>query len=348
MALSKTWWLQTNGPANFLQGVSHDICHGGCICLPCRQKLPWPRTFRELTLEKVRQQCCSLKINEPVNLQSIPDASPRWLLETFVPALADDFFSSRRLAAFLKSRPDALKNQLIWLCNGTEYQEKVWFEQIADIAVTIKDCPFTFLLETSFFDKRKKVYFIPTENISQPFDYVQFSTIAANAYPDSESSKVYLSYLFMELIQNYPENLEPLLENRKNFLEDPVRIGCNCLNLSKEECSSAVRRAQIKLLLPAIENFRSTLLEKYHNRWQSCLPFRDDHETLCTEVYNMELRHMNYQGNSCHIPEDVQEGIACVCNARNDLVHCMQPLEVKELRNALTVVQEECGNTAIF
>ena len=330
------WWEQVHGPAALRRTLARAIRDRGVVFFHHSAPLPWPETFRALVLEEAERRCGSLRFLPPEDRCGQP-LSEGEFLSRFAPGGGRGFLSTASLPAFL-DRQGALDGQLLWLCGLPEADQAAWAGRLGELAALPAAGRCAVVLElTGKCIRHKKVRTVSADEELRPFDATQFCVMAAGRSDGASELIDYLSALCVELTGPDPERLPRLLSARSALLEDPVSALADLLGLEEQEAVRHVRRAQLKLLLPLLEDLRIALLEALAGACAPLLPYRDEFGNLCASVYDLELRHLVHFRNSgrMDIPPELWGDVRLAHEARNLLMHQMRPLEFSLLRHVL-------------
>lgn len=335
-ALDRLWWERVHGPAALREALVGAIQDRGVVFFHHSAPLPWPERFRSLVWEDAESRCGSLRVLPPEDCARAP-LSEGAFLARFAPGCAGSFLSTASLPAFLDKR-GALDGQALWLFGLEEDDQAAWAARLGEFAAlpAAGRCAVVLELDGRRI-QRRKVRTISADEVLRPFDVTQLCTMAVGEGGESAGLMDYLSVLCEELAGDDPERLSPLLAARARLPEDPVATVEEVLGLPRPEAARHVRRAQLRLLLPLLEDLRIALLEELAGPCAALLPFEDEFHNQYHAVWDMELRHLVHFRNSgaLHIPPGVWNDLSLAYDARNKLTHQMRPLEFSLLRQVL-------------
>lgn len=161
------------------------------------------------------------------------------------------------------------------------------------------------------------------------FDNEAFCSVMTAAKRGNESLKPYLRQLALELSNQNPELAARLIDQREDFLKDPETVcakqetelfGKEIQN--PEERKQAVWKAQVKILLPEVEEYRTNFIKKYEDKIGKILVYDHDYQDLETaqdaEIGN--LWHMIYN-HKFEVSDFYSSTIDAFKDARNALAH---------------------------
>ena len=325
----RLWWYRVHGPSQLCSQLIHALQDRGCIFFHHSAPLPWADTLRALVLEEAESRCGSLQVLPPEDRTGLGPLEEGEFLARFAPHCAQGFLSTASLPAFLDKR-GGLDGRILWLHGLEETDQAAWAARLGEFAALPAAGRCAVVLElTGKRVQRKKVRTISADEILRPFDITQFCTMAVGESGASSGLMDYLAALCVELAGGGPERLPRLLDCRAALLEEPVATLADLLDLEEQEAVRHVRRAQLKLLLPLLEDLRIALLERLADMCAPLLPYRDEFGNLCASVYDLELRHLVHFRNSGRIdlPAEVWNDVHLSYEARNKLMHQMKPLD---------------------
>lgn len=339
--LSRLWWEQFHGPAKFLEEFCREAAQGGCFFLRHARPIPWYFRFQELVFERLQREVGHFRLEEPADLPQ--GAGPQWFVERFLPQSASNFLSTTRLSALL-TQTGGLKGRAVWLRVEEPDQLPLWLEQLSQFAVTPASRETIFILEGGGqLPTRRKVKLFDADGAFTPFDGVQLCTIAANETPCPELLKPYLTHLLDQLCGPEPGLVELLLDQGEGLMEDP-QTAAGCLGLDADAVDRRVRRAQMILLLPIVEDMRVALLTQLYDQCKRLLPFEETtgiHTNDYREVFELEVRHLrNFKRNGQLQMSDGQWALAqAAYDAGNHFRHNMNPLSFQRVEELLRLAE---------
>ncbi len=334
ISLSQPWWTQVHGPAQFLERFCCEAAQGGCFFLRHTQPLPWPCQFKTLVYERLQREVGHFRQMEPVDLSG--DTSEEQFVERFFPQHTANFLSTTKLSDFLV-RTGCLRSCLIWLRIQDQALLQNWLDQMSKFAATSEAKDTIVILEgTSPVPTRRKVKFFDVDQAFSSFDMVQLCTIAANSTPCQEYLKPYLTYLLDQLCGREPSLVDLLADQGEALIRNPA-AGAAYLKLDSQTMNLRIRRAQLLLLLPIMEDVRVHSLALLYSQCQTILPFWDDFGNEIKDVYEMELRHIVhfYVEGRLTMTQNQWSDVKNTHDIRNRLMHCMVPLPFSDVEKIL-------------
>lgn len=331
------WWTGVQGPAAMLGQLCQSAALGGCIFLHHQSEPAWPERFRELVMEEVQKRASHLQTKAPVALDTKGEPPASWFVHAFLPKFESDFLSTTELSQFLAGT-GGLNGRVIWLY-GAGKDQQYWVEQLTAFAQTPAAQNCTVILEMEKKPvRRKKIDTISAERYMTPFDMVQFATIAVSEGEETHQLKSYLVHLCVELAHGRPERLPGLLEQRDALLEDPERVAVALFPMdARDMIVQRIRRAQLKVILPMVEDLRIDFLRVYGDEVGRLLPFDDDFNNHCVSLYDVELRHLIFRRSELNIPESAWPSVEVPYQVRNKLMHELSPLDHRLLMKTIQI-----------
>ena len=336
---SKLWWIQVHGPSAFLDEFCQAAARGGCFLLRGASALPWPQSFQAEVYRRIQANQGHFHTEEPVDLPE--DSGERWFVERFLPEHASNFLSSTPLSDFL-AETGGLAHRLLWLRSPDPERIRQWLERLAPCAAGPGAADAIIILEGDGpAPKRFKFKPFDAGQAFTGFDVVQLCTVAANAAPCRERYKPYLTHLLGQLCGREPYRVELLQAQGEALLENPA-AGAASLGLDAVDTARRIRRAQLLLLLPILEDIRMHSLTQLYDQCKRLLPTRDDYGNELKEVYELELRHIVHFANCGGIapPPQLDSQVRAAQTARNSLMHHMAPLPFDDIKGILHIAAD--------
>lgn len=336
--LSQLWWTQVYGPNAFLDEFCQELSRGGCFFLRHDRALPWPWQFLNEVHRRVQLLQGHFGVGEPVDVpEDVPESGlGQWFVERFLPRQADNFLSTTPLPAFL-AEFRGLTHRMVWLRVWSEVQLKQWLALLSQFAVRpeSKDC-IVILEGGGRLPSRRKVELFDADSAFSPFDVVQFCTIVANHARCEGLYKPYLTHLLDQLCAQDPSLAELLAEYGGELVADPAGKAV-CLGMDPVEADRRIRRAQLLLLLPIIEDIRLHSLRQLYQQCLPLLPIHDDYGNELTDVYEMELRHIVHYYHCGQLPMSAEQWneVKTAYEIRNSLMHNMTSMPFHDVERLL-------------
>lgn len=334
------WWREIHGPAQLCRELLDGLRERGILFFHHSGPLPWGDALRDQVQEELRSYAGDLRILPPVDMGAA-QRSEQWFVDTFAPEHARDFLSVTALPRFL-DRSGALDGKVLWLYGLPEGEEGFWTERLAEFAAlpAAQRCVIVLEVEGKRY-RRKRVTDLSADDYIRPFDVTQLCTMAVSVGRESSREKEYLSSLCREGIGGDPEALPGLLRRREELLTRPVETLMDVLGLEEREAVRRVRRAQLRLLLPLLEDLRIALLEEHADDCRKLLPFQDEFGNEYQSEYEMELRHLvyYYKQGAIYLTGEEWERVRLPYEARNRLMHQMKALDAEMIRQVLELTQ---------
>lgn len=337
--LSQLWWTQVHGPSTFLDNFCQELSKGGCFFLHHSRVLPWQQQFLDEIHRRVHSLQGCFVIENAVDVpEDIPEGMGQWFVDHFLPHQADNFLSTTSLPDFLADFK-GLTHRMIWLRIHSDSQLKQWLSLWSQFAAKPVARDTIVILEGGGQSlTRRKVALFDADEAFAAFDVVQLCTIAANDARCGRIYKPYLTHLLNQLCGQEPHLVESLVEKGEELVRAPTAEAA-CLGLDPTELDRRIRRAQLLLLLPAVEDIRIHILGQLYQQCLPLLPIRDDYGNELTAVYEMELRHIvhYYRRGQLSVSSDQWNQVKCAYDIRNELMHNMLPLPFDDIERLLSL-----------
>lgn len=335
--LSQMWWTQFHGPAKFLDTFCRGTAQGGCFFLRHTENIPWYTQFQGRVYERLQQEVGHFQLEAAVDLPE--GAGPQWFVEHFLPQHVSNFLSTTKLSAFL-TQTGGLRGRAVWLRTTSQDQLQSWLEQLSQFASTPEAQETIFILEGSgATSTRRRVKLFDADTAFTAFDTIQLCTIAINETSCQEMLKPYLTHLLSQLCGSDPNLVELLLEQGETLARDP-QTATACLGLDAGTIDRHVRRAQITLILPLLEDMRIYLLTQLYEACEAQLPFQETlgrYTNQYKQVFELEVRHLHhfYQNGTLRMTDSQQAVTQAAYDAGNHFRHNMTSMPFDQVENLL-------------
>ncbi|MCM1133712.1 MAG: hypothetical protein NC340_09610 [Ruminococcus flavefaciens] len=154
----------------------------------------------------------------------------------------------------------------------------------------------------------------------------------------SRTQKLYIAEVASNIADNNIEIAGLLASSGTDLIENPLEITTeifeeNHIKTTKleEKVNTGVWEAQIRLVFPRLENFRSRIAEKYERQLRKSLPITNSMNEVIREVNDLEISQLCTLCQQKNIGEySDREQLKKMRSARNALAH-LNPLSFKEI-----------------
>lgn len=355
--MDNIWWRQIIKANHFINDISTNILQGKSIILHLPVFVPWRDTMYDL-LEGV------LHMESPEYRLDYIDCPPRerypsgdvgqFLLEKYCKKeKRSSYRPSETYAEFLAKSDDiVLNSHYVWIKNVLVDDVEKWGRFIVDYN---KNLPkghsgAVFILEvqgnTGRIKQFKGVRYISMDESIDAYDRYAFCTLASTDVSVPASLRPYLAELVSSVCQDDVELCALCISRWDAFIENPA----NCLkticqdetrsdgsefepHLDSTTINPLIWEAQIKILFPIIEKFRSGFIKDHYTAIMNTLPIKNSNGETIDNPVDVELGTLIYLVGQKRIVLTTKEyeRIDKFRKIRNDLAH-LTPVEYERAR----------------
>lgn len=310
------WWEQISRPQQLKEKVVDVLLRGKSVWISGH--LPWKDTFQDQIKTRLSEMDSRLRLLF-YNVEDLAEESPADLIFRIMPGAKTRYMPGRSLSDYIVSNK-ILETTIIWISGLDETRNGAWFEFSSGLAKA--GSGLRVVCHGNCGKKRyQNVITLYTEEYMSQFERILFAMLLSGTENGSTDLQMYFSYLSAELAGESVENIPLLLSDTQKLALNPWAF------LEEKELTAAgdikriVHDVQMKVLQPKLEDRREKLVDALTDKLEALLPFKDDYGNDCTELYDIELRHMIfYQGHLQLTPQQKKE-LDQLYNIRNMAAH---------------------------
>lgn len=308
MEISQLWWTQIPGPRAFCRGIARQFRESSVCCLSC-EFMPWQDAFRSAVLDRIYASTGSVLLD--LISQTDMDATP------LLPLLAQHLGLQQAVPTLSELKNAVPASGLyLWLCHlsARGLQSALAFQREAEKI----GLPLHLLVECEAAAIPKAQPAVIRYS-AQEMDilYLALTLLMDEMEP---SFVEYAAHLLTSLAKGDPLRMETLFHASRECLVHPLECAPW---LTDVQCTQAVYNAQIRILLPLIENVRLQLIQSYQSALSRHLPFMDEYLGTYQKPAELELRHLVYFLRHGDLPMNPRDEsiLNLLYEARNLLSH---------------------------
>lgn len=338
--MNNLWWTQISGSRRIIDGIVHDIENRDNAIIVVPTGTPWPEDFRSILRAKLEMLFDTKSVhyvdtgNMNVGEYMLEHYCKKDIRFTYRPVISEGKFLG-------KCDDLTLGNAIIWVKNSRQRLAE-WVSFITDYRNAIGDKePALFILELESLPEAflsKKYLAIHTIGQTIP-EYVRytFASILADEEEIKDNFVAYVSQLMTTCCSDI-ELIPICMGQWKRFISDPyktvqdlyatmTRSNGTAFSMNEDEVAfdKKIWEAQIKILFPCIERYRTYILNKMHKQINSKItfPYHNGYEDVET-IYELELKDLLFLiGTEKLTMSDSKEynRLTCFKEYRNKLAH---------------------------
>ena len=348
MDIKNIWWQRTSCGINAVNDVAEHVMNDESTLILCKVKLPWKDRFHDSIKEEIRTSNKSFAFFRG---KDIPEPG-RFLFDNYCPEeLQTEFWPAADYSYphFLAEQDNILLNQRIIVVSDIDSQNAVnsW---ISFIDAYKKTCASlgkeaqraVFVLEyngtgpVTGSRNISNISFAPTE-----IDIYTYNIIITRKYDLSPALNKYLAELITALAGSNIVLNGLLAEQGPQLMALPYPTYTEVADgnpdteterLSDAATDARVRLAQLKALYPVVEQKRCELIEKYLEKIEKTLPWKNDYGEKRDDPYDFELRDIVFKFDEIGVSHEDRELVKVLKDIRNSLAH-NRTLSYKEIKS---------------
>ncbi len=333
---SAEWWNKINSSSRIITDILESVKHRNSVIVNIFGA-PFSEEFAEITQN-------SLRMADPENsLELIDDSEDttdveELLFRKYCPddaAMAYFPTLNNTKAKFVAHcKQFRLNSSTAWVSLTDEKRAGEWIDFIREYSLNcdlLRHAVFVLQINSGSLQpvRLKKITFVSAKDYITAYDYyVYYMLETAELYSCSTLKKQYIAELLASFCADDVATADIMLNRREEILERPIELynECSGQNNPQAELQSRLWRAQMKVLFPAIEDFRYYIVRKYYDQIQKALPFETVYKFEISEAFELDLGNILAMNNAgcISLRQNDVEKIHDYKSIRDDLAH-MRP-----------------------
>jgi hypothetical protein len=350
------WWRYVPHAAHFISDIADELAGGKNVLMELPAALPWADVFWETLLTRLDEYAAERVVKELPDDTSISPGE--YVMKCFCkPDRQAAFRPSIGYGKFLADEEKSpLHQSFVIVRNLTGVRLHAWMAFMSDYASGLRGRGGgVFLMETPDQLENKGVKGVSVcRYVDRVGDYdaYVFYMLLASSLPESRYLQQYAAELAYALSGGDTELGCACLshETYQDFLNDPIRAvksnidgvrsdgGIFVWDMNDEQSVRAVWKAQIRIIFPMVEEFRSRFIDRHREEIRAHLPIRNSAKEAVTDPGDVELGSLAYMAwnNELKLKEGEESALKTCKDARNKLAHC-DVLSIDLLRKVISV-----------
>lgn len=350
--MDSIWWRQIIKANQFIYTITTNVLQGKSIVLHLPEYVPWRDTMYDLIEGVLHSENPEYRVDfvdYPSRNQYFSGEVGQFLLEKYCKKeKRSSYRPIETYAEFLAKSDDIVLNSLyVWLRNVPREDVENWGEFIVDYS---KNLPkghsgAVFVLEVQDITGRLKslkgVKYISMDENIDAYDRYTFCALASTDVSVPAYLRPYLAELVSSVCQEDVELCSLCINQWDSFIKDPI-------NALKAICDTETRsdgttfevqinpaiinpliwEAQLKVLFPKIEKFRSGFIKKHYHEIMNSLPIKNANGDNVNDPVDVEIGALIYLAGQKKIVLNTKEYERTdeFRKIRNELAH-LTPVE---------------------
>lgn len=330
------WWTKINSAARFIADILECVKNRNSVVVNISD-VPFAEEFAGITQNELRRND-SEYILELINDSETNLAVEDFLFGKYCPDdVASTFFptlNNTKARFIAQCEQFRLNTSTVWVNVTDEQRISEWISFIKEYTANCSKLRHTvFVIQTNNSNlqsvKAKGLKYISTADYITTYDYYVYYMLEASEISGCTTlKKQYIAELLASFCKNDAMTAEKMLSRWNKLVENPLELyeECSSQKVPNSELQSRLWRTQMRVLFPAIEEYRYQIVQKYYDCIQNALPFETVYKVEITEAFELDLGNilsMNYNGDISLRQSDM-EMIIKLKSIRDNLAH-MKP-----------------------
>lgn len=355
--MQNVWWDQIKKARAFVEEIADNAISGRSLVVNFPESIPWPNELLDsveaILREKMPEYCLTdlgCPTEEPEHL----------MLERFCRReTRATYRRSVGAAKFLASVSESpLHSSFVWVHIASEEMMRKWITFASEY---IQSTPKgrergVFIFETrgqKSFSKIKNVSLLNWIDSIDSYDIYTFCALSSSEISIPSYLRPYLVELASVICGHDVELGQACVDAGGRFMENPsLELQAICrdytrsngdpffLNANPEQISALIWEAQLRIVFPMIEKYRSRFVQQHAGKITACLPTvdRDGREICGLKEVELGIIIRLVGEGTLSIPPDDYALIDYLRKKRNDLAH-LTPIAFSDIQQILGLEQ---------
>ena len=335
------WWGQITKANHFIQTIASAILDHNSVVISLPERTPWKGTLYENIEGILRQGNPEYKLN----FHDCPTKEAgEFLLEEYCKRdKRNSYRFGMSYAEFLAKSDDiVLNSRYVWIKNVSGGKLKEWLEFIAEYNRNLRKNALSavFILETQAETiKEKKVKglkYLSFDDSIDFYDKYTFCVLASSGIDIKLNIRPYVAEMVSSVCKDDIELCAICMQQWNDFVRKPfetlLQISSSEVHSDKttfaadytpELVETRIWEAQIKLLFPIVERYRTRFVKKYQQYIAKTLPIKTITGEIIDDPLDVELGSLIWLVNDNSIPLSPKEytQLDTFKKVRNKLAH---------------------------
>ena len=335
------WWGQITKANHFIQAATSAILDHNSIVIGLPESTPWKDTLYDSIEGILRQGNPEYKL---IFHDCPAQEAGEFLLEKFCKKdKRNSYRYGMSYAKFLAQSEDiVLNSRYVWIKGVSGNKLKEWLDFIAEYNKCLRKDGLSalFILETqddtSKAKRVKGIKYLSFDDSIDFYDKFAFCALASTGIDIKPSIRPYVAEVVSSVCTDDIELCALCLQRWNDFVKDPyetlTQITASeahsngtpfAIDYSSETVETRIWEAQIKLLFPVVERYRTRFVKKYLNYIEKALPIETAYGELIDNPLDVELGTLAYLVKGKSLPLTLKEDsqLDTFRNVRNSLAH---------------------------
>ena len=339
--MDEIWWGQITKAAHFIQATASLVLDHNSIVISLPERTPWKATLYDNIEGILRQGNPEYKLA----FHACPAEEPgAFLLEEYCKRdKRNSYRFGMSYAKFLAESEDiVLNSRFVWIKNVSGRKLEEWLSFITEYNKSLRKNALSavFILETQDRNiKAKKVKglkYLSFDDSIDFYDKYTFCVLASTGIDISPGIRPYVAEVVSSVCKDDIELCAICMKQWKDFVKEPLKTLLQITSSKKhsdgspisadydtESVENRIWEAQIKLLFPIVERYRTHFVKKYRKHIEKALPIETVFGDLIDDPLDVELGALSRLVNEKKVPLTPKEDnqLDAFKKIRNNLAH---------------------------
>ena len=335
------WWGQITKANHFIQAVTSAVLDHNSIVLGLPENTPWKDTLYDSIEGILRQGNPEYKLifhNCPTQ------EAGQFLLEEFCKKdKRNSYRYGMSYAEFLAQSEDiVLNSRYVWIKGVSGNKLKEWLDFLSEYNKNLQKGAMSalFILETqddiSKAKKVKRVKYLSFDDTIDFYDKFAFCALASTGIEIKPRIRPYVAEVVSSICTDDIELCALCLQHWNDFVLNPyetlTQIAASethrngtpfAIDLSSEKATTRIWEAQIKLLFPVVERYRTRFIKNHLKYIEKTLPIKTAYGEIIDDPLDVELGTLSYlvKRKKITLTPKEEHQLDTFRNVRNSLAH---------------------------
>lgn len=305
--MDKIWWNRLVNSVRFLEDIQDVLLRNESVQLVFKYDIPWKETMLDVLEQRLSDKIDS-KSFDVLDVSGVKSPG-EYLMEKYCsPDEMKEYWPTMHGSPelFLAQNQDiALNKRFVCITGINSGNSDKWISSVNEY---ISHCDggedhgvFILVIEkyTALSSEYLKLFMY--DDYVSDYECMMLCLTVISSLPCSREEKMYVCEIASNIAGNHVEYAGLLAMKGLDLIKEPltaVQEVCKTNDIKCDNPNDRVKRAvweaQIKLVFPRIENFRTEIIRKYEKKLQCYLPIQSFHNDVIEKPSDLEIGHLFY------------------------------------------------------
>ena len=323
--MDEIWWGQITKAAHFIQATASLVLDHNSIVISLPERTPWKATLYDNIEGILRQGNPEYKLA----FHDCPAEEPgAFLLEEYCKRdKRNSYRFGMSYAKFLAESEDIVLNaRFVWINNVSGGKLEEWMSFITEYNKSLRKNALSavFILETQDRNikakKAKGLKYLSFDDSIDFYDKYTFCVLASTGIDISPGIRPYVAEVVSSVCKDDIELCALCMRRWNDFVKEPfstlLQVASSethsdgsafSADYAPQTVESRIWEAQIKLLFPIAERYRTHFVKKYRSHIEKALPIKTMYGEVIDDPLDVELGALSYLAKDKTIPLSAKE-----------------------------------------